>query len=65
MRLEFTSCSLFLLVLLIDGDQTSNSRSSCLSSCSWLTKRVGTKSKPSLENDQECLLDPMEHRDVR
>ncbi|PON32362.1 hypothetical protein PanWU01x14_362030, partial [Parasponia andersonii] len=63
MRLGFTSYSVFLLDLLIDGDQTSNSRSSCLCSCSWLMKRVGTKSKPSLENNQECLLDPMEHRD--
>ncbi|PON31302.1 hypothetical protein PanWU01x14_370930, partial [Parasponia andersonii] len=63
MRLGFTSCSIFLLDLLIDGDQTSNPRSSCLCFCSWLMKRVDTKSKLLLENDQECLLDPMEHRD--
>ncbi|PON78524.1 hypothetical protein PanWU01x14_017820, partial [Parasponia andersonii] len=54
-----------LLDLLIDGDQTSNPRSSCLCSYSWLIRRVGTKSKPSLENDQEHFLDPMEYRDVR
>ncbi|PON35462.1 hypothetical protein PanWU01x14_336160 [Parasponia andersonii] len=65
MGLGFTSCSVFLLDLLIDGDQTSNPRYSCLCSCSRLMRRVGTKLKPSLENDQEHLLDPMKHRDVR
>ncbi|PON70165.1 hypothetical protein PanWU01x14_083400 [Parasponia andersonii] len=65
MRLGFTSCSVFRLDLLIDDDQTSNPRFSCLCSCSWLIRRVDAKSKSSLENDQECLFDPMEHWDVR
>ncbi|PON49839.1 hypothetical protein PanWU01x14_227380, partial [Parasponia andersonii] len=56
---------MFLLDLLINGDQISNPRSSCLCSCSWLMKRVGTKSKPSLENDQERILNPMEYWNVR
>ena len=56
MRLGFTSCSVLFLDLLVDGDQISNPRSSCLSSCSWLMKWVGTKLNPSLENDQEHFL---------
>ena len=65
MGLGFTSCNVLLLNLFVNGDQTSNPRSSCLSSCSWLMRWVGTKLNPSLENDQEHLLDLMEHRDVR
>ncbi|PON69032.1 hypothetical protein PanWU01x14_090570, partial [Parasponia andersonii] len=57
--------SVLLLNLLVDGDQISNPRSSYICSCSWLIRRVGTKLYPTLENDQEHLLDPLEHRDVR
>ena len=65
MRLGFTSYSVLLLDLVYDSDQISNPRSSCLCSCFWLKRWVGTKLNPTLENDQEHLLDPLEHRDVR